>query len=74
MLAGEYPPAFPLKHQHKDLRLALELADTVTLAKLPLAQLTEQVYRQAVEEEWGDQDFSAVKEVKFEASSEDSLA
>jgi glyoxylate/succinic semialdehyde reductase len=46
MIKGEYPTAFPLKHQHKDLRLALELADTVTLAELPLAKLTEAVYRQ----------------------------
>ena len=46
MIKGEYPTAFPLKHQHKDLRLALELADTVTLAELPLAKLTEEVYRQ----------------------------
>ena len=48
MIKGEYPTAFPLKHQHKDLRLALELADTVTLAELPLAKLTEEVYRQGV--------------------------
>ena len=46
MIKGEYPTAFPLKHQHKDLRLALELADTGTLAELPLAKLTEAVYRQ----------------------------
>ena len=61
MARGEYPPAFPLKHQHKDLRLALELADTVTLPKLPLAQLAEQTYRQGVEEGFGDEDFSAVR-------------
>ena len=46
MIKGEYPTAFPLKHQHKDLRLALELADTGTLAELPLAKLTEAIYRQ----------------------------
>ena len=48
MIKGEYPTAFPLKHQHKDLRLALELADTVTLAELPLAKLSEAIYRQGV--------------------------
>ena len=30
MLKGEYPTAFPLKHQQKDLRLVLELADSVS--------------------------------------------
>ena len=64
MVAGNYPPAFPLKHQAKDMRLALELAGAELLPKMPLAELTEKVYQQGVEE-WGDKDFSAVKEVQL---------
>lgn len=64
MLEGEYPTAFPLKHQAKDMRLALTLVNRMTLT-LPLAELTEQIYRQGADEEWGDFDFSAVKEVKY---------
>ena len=63
MIKGEYPTAFPLKHQHKDLRLALELADTGTLAELPLAKLTEAIYRQGARFHHGTQ----------RASSEDRL-
>ena len=67
MIAGSYSPAFPLKHQAKDMRLALELAGTGAAPKMPLAALTGQIYQQGIEE-WGDKDFSAVREVKFERS------
>lgn len=29
MVKGDFPPAFPLKHQQKDMRLALELGCAV---------------------------------------------
>ena len=32
MAKGEYPPAFPLKHQQKDMRLALALGDKLEVS------------------------------------------
>ena len=43
MAGGRYPAAFPLKHQQKDLRLALDLGDEVA-QKLPLAAAANQLY------------------------------
>lgn len=43
MQKGEFPPAFPLKHQQKDLRLALELADSVD-QPLPVAAAANSAY------------------------------
>ena len=46
MIEGAYPTAFPLKHQLKDLRLALELGDAVG-QPLPVAAAARQLYEQA---------------------------
>ena len=46
MIEGAYPPAFPLKHQLKDLRLALELGAEVG-QPLPVAATARRLYEQA---------------------------
>lgn len=61
MAGGRYPAAFPLKHQQKDLRLALDLGDEVA-QKLPLAAAANQLYIEARRAGHGDSDFSAVRE------------
>jgi glyoxylate/succinic semialdehyde reductase len=45
MLKGEYPTAFPLKHQQKDLRLVLELAES-TSQPLPVAAAANSLFEQ----------------------------
>lgn len=59
MIEGSYPPAFPLKHQQKDLRLALALGDEVE-QPLPLAAAANELYKRARAEGYSDADFSAV--------------
>ena len=56
---GPYPPAFPLKHQQKDLRLALELGAACAVP-LPVAAAANEMFVRAVGEGHGDEDFSAV--------------
>ena len=43
MVEGKYPTAFPLKHQQKDMRLALEEASEASL-KLPVAAAANNLY------------------------------
>ncbi|KAH8954466.1 hypothetical protein BDL97_08G079500 [Sphagnum fallax] len=59
MLKGSYPPAFPLKHQQKDLRLALAMAEDVA-QPTPVAASVNDIYKRAKAEGLGDQDFSAI--------------
>ncbi|CAM6095592.1 unnamed protein product [Calypogeia fissa] len=61
MVKGAYPPAFPLKHQQKDLRLVLEMAEEVSLS-IPVAACANQLYERAKSQGHGDEDFSAVIE------------
>ncbi|GIL82520.1 hypothetical protein Vretimale_11943 [Volvox reticuliferus] len=56
-----YPPAFPLKHQQKDLRLALALGDSLNQA-LPVAAAANEAYKNAKAKGHGDEDFAAVYE------------
>lgn len=56
-----YPPAFPLKHQQKDLRLALALGDTLN-QPLPVAAAANELYKNAKAQGRGDEDFAAVFE------------
>lgn len=56
--AGNYEPHFPLKHQQKDMRLALALGDSVGVA-LPTAKVVNDQYVKALEEH-GEKDMSAV--------------
>ncbi|XP_009792478.1 glyoxylate/succinic semialdehyde reductase 2, chloroplastic-like [Nicotiana tabacum] len=61
MVKSLYPTAFPLKHQQKDLRLALGLAESVS-QPTPIAAATNELYKVAKSHGLSDQDFSAVIE------------
>ncbi|KAK6911910.1 6-phosphogluconate dehydrogenase, NADP-binding [Dillenia turbinata] len=72
MVKALYPTAFPLKHQQKDLRLALALAESVSQST-PIAAAANELYKVAKSHGLGDSDFSAVIEalkVKFQQSAE----
>jgi len=57
-----YPPAFPLKHMQKDLRLALRLADEVRQPLFATASVNE-LFKVALAADLGDLDFAAVHRV-----------
>ncbi len=59
---GEFPAAFPLKHMQKDLRLALQLADTVGQPLFSTAAVNE-LFKAALLEGLGECDFAAVSRV-----------
>eukprot|EP00262_Sarcandra_glabra_P007899 TRINITY_DN21007_c0_g1_i1.p1 TRINITY_DN21007_c0_g1~~TRINITY_DN21007_c0_g1_i1.p1 ORF type:complete len:371 (+),score=72.10 TRINITY_DN21007_c0_g1_i1:41-1114(+) len=61
MVQATYPTAFPLKHQQKDLRLALGLAEAVS-QPIPIAAAANELYKVAKSHGLSDQDFSAVIE------------
>ncbi|KAK7402259.1 hypothetical protein VNO78_14381 [Psophocarpus tetragonolobus] len=61
MIQSLYPTAFPLKHQQKDLRLALGLAESVS-QPIPIAAAANELYKVAKSQGLSDQDFSAVIE------------
>ncbi|PSC68561.1 glyoxylate succinic semialdehyde reductase chloroplastic [Micractinium conductrix] len=61
MAEGQYAPAFPLKHQQKDMRLALALGDEMQ-QELPLAAAANELYKRARAAGYSDSDFSAVME------------
>ncbi|KAJ8755761.1 hypothetical protein K2173_024305 [Erythroxylum novogranatense] len=61
MIKSQYPTAFPLKHQQKDLRLALGLAESVS-QPTPIAAAANELYKVAKSHGLGDDDFSAVIE------------
>lgn len=62
MTAGEFSPAFPLKHMEKDLRLALELGEDLGQA-LPTAEAARSLFSQALAEGHGDNDMCAVHKI-----------
>ncbi|CAL9222358.1 unnamed protein product [Arabidopsis halleri] len=65
MNKSSYPPAFPLKHQQKDMRLALALGDENAVS-MPVAAAANEAFKKARSLGPGDLDFSAVIEaVKF---------
>ncbi|XP_051118971.1 glyoxylate/succinic semialdehyde reductase 2, chloroplastic isoform X2 [Andrographis paniculata] len=61
MVQSSYPTAFPLKHQQKDLRLALGLAESVS-QPTPIAAAANELYKVAKSRGLSDDDFSAVIE------------
>ncbi|KAH7856513.1 hypothetical protein Vadar_002319 [Vaccinium darrowii] len=61
MVQSLYPTAFPLKHQQKDLRLALGLAESVS-QPTPIAAAANELYKVAKSRGLSDEDFSAVIE------------
>nr|XP_010930337.1 glyoxylate/succinic semialdehyde reductase 1 [Elaeis guineensis] len=62
MIQSNYPPAFPLKHQQKDMRLALALGDANAVS-MPVAAAANEAFKKARSMGLGDLDFSAVHEV-----------
>ena len=56
---GPYPPAFPLKHAAKDLRLSLAAAAAAGV-HLPVASATSAVFEEALAAGRGDEDMAAV--------------
>ncbi|KAK1319472.1 Glyoxylate/succinic semialdehyde reductase 1 [Acorus calamus] len=70
MTNNAYPPAFPLKHQQKDMRLALALGDERAVS-MPVAAASNEAFKKARSLGLGDQDFSAVYEVVKVAGSSD---
>ncbi|KAI4354026.1 hypothetical protein L6164_002927 [Bauhinia variegata] len=61
MIKNNYSPAFPLKHQQKDMRLALALGDEHALS-MPIAAASNEAFKKARSMGLGDLDFSAVYE------------
>lgn len=61
MVQSKYPTAFPLKHQQKDMRLALGLAESVS-QPTPVAAAANELYKVAKSRGYSDEDFSAVIE------------
>ncbi|XP_024361826.1 glyoxylate/succinic semialdehyde reductase 1 [Physcomitrium patens] len=59
MISGKCPTAFPLKHQQKDMRLALALGDEVGQS-MPVAAAANEIYKKARSLGLGEQDFSSV--------------
>ncbi|CAM8971203.1 unnamed protein product [Rhodiola kirilowii] len=59
MIKDNYSPAFPLKHQQKDMRLALALGDENAVS-MPIAAASNEAFKKARSMGLGDLDFSAV--------------
>jgi len=58
----DFPPAFPLKHMQKDLRLALKLAEEIGQPLFATAAINE-LFKAALATGLGDFDFAAVTQV-----------
>jgi len=69
MVARKYPTAFPLKHQQKDLRLALQLAEQVGQTT-PVAAAANELYKVARAKGLEDADFTAVLEALIAGESQ----
>lgn len=70
MIVGDHAPNFPLKHAHKDMALACDMAQRAG-AEYSVMEQAEKLYREAREDESlnvADEDFSAVFE-KIHAAS-----
>lgn len=59
---GDFPVAFPLRHMQKDLRLALQLAETAGQPLFTTATVNE-LFKQALAAGLGESDFAAVSRV-----------
>jgi 3-hydroxyisobutyrate dehydrogenase-like beta-hydroxyacid dehydrogenase len=57
--AGEYPPAFPLRHMNKDLGLMIDTARQLGLA-LPATAVNHQLFNAAMARGHADEDFAAI--------------
>ena len=63
MLAGDYAPAFPLKHAQKDVKLAIGLGSALGVS-LPVAASADATMRSAMAKGLGDSDFAATYEAQ----------
>lgn len=61
ILEGDYAVNFPLKHQQKDVRLTMQLAEKV-MQPMPVSAMANEVYKQAAASGHADDDMSAVFE------------
>jgi 4-hydroxybutyrate dehydrogenase / sulfolactaldehyde 3-reductase len=59
MLKGDFKPSFPIRLMHKDLGLALDLANQLGVA-LPTTAAVREVYNHVKGEAKEDVDYSAV--------------
>ena len=62
MLAGEFSPAFPLKHMEKDIRLALQLGASL-VQSLETAETAQSLFASALDMGLGEEDMGAVHKV-----------
>lgn len=67
ILAADYATNFPLKHQQKDIRLAIALGDQVA-QPMPLAAAANEAFKSARALGKGDDDFCAVAEACMKLS------
>lgn len=70
MLEGKYPTAFPLKHQQKDVRLAIGLGDQLG-QPMPVAAAANETLKAARAAGYGDDDMSKVYEVVKKVKTQD---
>ena len=68
--SGDFEPEFPLKWMHKDLQMVMGAAHVVSVP-VPLADLAEERYREAMQHGWGEADFSSVYGYLREMAEED---
>ncbi|CAD7695779.1 unnamed protein product [Ostreobium quekettii] len=61
ILAREYPPAFPLKHAQKDMRLAIATGDRLN-QPLPIAAAANEKFKEAKAMNHADDNFTAIYE------------
>jgi len=70
MIEGKYPTAFPLKHQQKDVRLAIGLGDQLG-QPMPVAAAANETLKAARAAGYGDDDMSKVYEVVKRVKTQD---
>ncbi len=62
MIAGDYDPHFSLKHMFKDVQLGIHIANALDI-EIPATTVTAGVMYGALNQGWGDLDFSALYKV-----------
>ena len=61
MTSGDYEPDFPLRWMQKDLQMTAVTAYEAGVP-MPLGNIAKEMYQQAIQNGWGDSDFSAIYE------------
>jgi len=62
MIAGDYEPHFSLKHMFKDVQLGIHVANALDI-EIPATTVTAGVMYGALNQGWGDLDFSALYKI-----------